>query len=104
MERKYTDLLKVGQGERKIHTVNCNIYSRRVVLSLGDNQIKCIILTGIPQRCLQSGISILPQIPKRHLMTGVFTVYLMLTNDRKLSQDVIETLWIFSNVEMVEPY
>ena len=35
MERKYTDLLKVGEGERKIYTVNCNNYIRRVILSWG---------------------------------------------------------------------
>ena len=35
--RQYTQLLKGGQGERKIHTVNCNIYIRRIVLRLGDN-------------------------------------------------------------------
>ena len=40
-EKKHTDLLKAGEEERKIHTVNCNIYIRRVVLSLRDNQIKC---------------------------------------------------------------
>ena len=45
MERKHTDLPKVGEEERKIHTVNHNIYNRRVVLSLGDNQIKCIVLS-----------------------------------------------------------
>ena len=47
MERKYTDLLKVGQGESKIHTVNCNTYITKVVLSLGDNQTKCIKLSGV---------------------------------------------------------
>ena len=35
-KKKHTDLLKVGEEERKIHTVNHNIY-KRVVLSLGDN-------------------------------------------------------------------
>ena len=44
MERKHTYLLKVAE-ERKIHTVNCNIYNRRVVLSLGDNRIKYIVLS-----------------------------------------------------------
>ena len=47
MKKKYTDLLKVGQGERKIHTTNCNVHIIRVVLSLGDSPIKCIILSGI---------------------------------------------------------
>ena len=37
--------LKLGEEERKIHTVNRNIYNRRVVLSLGDNRIKCIVLS-----------------------------------------------------------
>ena len=45
MERKHTDLLRIGEEERMIHTVNCNIYNRRVVLSLGDNPIKCIVLS-----------------------------------------------------------
>ena len=45
IKRKHTDLLKVGEEERKSHTPNCNIYNRRVVISLGDNRIKCIILS-----------------------------------------------------------
>ena len=45
LERKHTDLPKVGEEEMKIHTVNRNIYKRRVVLSLGDNGIKCIVLS-----------------------------------------------------------
>ena len=37
--------LKLERRKGRVHTVNHNIYNRRVVLSLGDNRIKCIVLS-----------------------------------------------------------